>query len=250
MVIKQNYYFSPAGEDRRLHIYLPDNYERSQERYPVLYMFDGHNLYYDQDATFGKSLGLKEFLDHWHKNLIVVGIECSSDDWQRVQEYCPYPIFSRIYGQILPRGDETLRWMTEDLKPHIDRNLRTWPSREATAIAGYSMGGVLALYGVLRYNAYFSKAAVISPSLLPSMNFFRKELEQGSFLADTRVFLSWGTAEYDNDTNWFTAQNILLLEGLMQKHGMKTYHYAQKGGQHNEASWEKQVPVWMNFHWF
>ncbi|MCB6314258.1 alpha/beta hydrolase-fold protein, partial [Gordonibacter pamelaeae] len=36
-----------------LHIYLPQDYEQGNKRYPVLYMFDGHNLFYDEDATFG-----------------------------------------------------------------------------------------------------------------------------------------------------------------------------------------------------
>ena len=56
-----------ANDNRRIHLYLPDNYDQSDERYAVLYMFDGHNLFFDQDATFGKSLGLKEFLDAWWK---------------------------------------------------------------------------------------------------------------------------------------------------------------------------------------
>ena len=34
----------------------------TQERYPVMYFFDGHNLFYDEDATYGTSWGLKGFL--------------------------------------------------------------------------------------------------------------------------------------------------------------------------------------------
>lgn len=61
MVEKFYVSFPPAGEDRRIHLYLPDDYYRTEERYPVIYMFDGHNLYFDSDATFGKSLGMKDF---------------------------------------------------------------------------------------------------------------------------------------------------------------------------------------------
>lgn len=87
MVTKFERYFSPAGENRGIHLYLPDDYFDSQERYPVIYMFDGHNLYFDSDATFGKSLGMKDFLDHWGKKFIVVGIACADDDIQRVQNF-------------------------------------------------------------------------------------------------------------------------------------------------------------------
>ena len=45
----------PTQKPRRLYIYLPKGYEDSDARYPVLYMFDGHNVFYDSHATYGKS---------------------------------------------------------------------------------------------------------------------------------------------------------------------------------------------------
>ena len=212
-------------------------------------MFDGHNLYFDSDATFGKSLGMKEFLDGWGKKLIVVGIECSSQDLQRVHEYCPFHIHSNIYGDVNGRGDATVAWIANELKPYIDRSYRTYPFREATAIAGYSMGGMLTLYAVLRYNSVFSKAAVISPSIVPAMDEFRKEVRD-SLSADTRIFFSWGTAEYEHEYNELVASCILEVEKEVQKQGVQTWLFCQSGGQHNEASWEHQVPTWMQFMWF
>ena len=80
MIKKFNVWFTPARENRRIHLYVPDNYYDTDERFATLYFFDGHNLYYDSDATFGTCLGLKDFLDHYRKKLIVVGIECCHDD--------------------------------------------------------------------------------------------------------------------------------------------------------------------------
>lgn len=249
MVHKFDFHFTPAGEDRRIHLYLPDDYHWSEERYPVVYMFDGHNLYFDSDATYGKSLGLKEFLDHWGKKLIVVGIECSTEDLQRVHEYCPYHITSAIYGDVKGRGEATVDWIVKELKPYIDSTYRTYSFREATAIAGYSMGGMLTLFTVLRHNDTFSKAAVISPSVVPAIEAFRKEVQE-PLDEDTRIFFSWGTAEYAQSYNELVAKYILELEKEVQKQGVKTYLLCQENGQHNEASWEHQVPTWMQFLWF
>ena len=48
-----------GADPRRAYIHLPDSYCRKpQKRYPVLYMFDGHNVFVDEDATFGKSWGM------------------------------------------------------------------------------------------------------------------------------------------------------------------------------------------------
>ena len=50
-----------SGEEKRnVYLYLPESYSYEQEkRYPVLYMFDGHNVFFDSDATYGKCWGMK-----------------------------------------------------------------------------------------------------------------------------------------------------------------------------------------------
>ena len=247
MVNKFDYYYSAAGENRRIHLYLPDDYYQSEERYAVLYMFDGHNLFFDGDATFGKSLGLKEFLDGWWKKLIVVGIECAHDDWTRVREYCPYDIESRIYGHIPGCGHQTFEWIANDLKAHIDANYRTYAQREATAIAGYSMGGMMAMYGIIKFNHVFSKAAVISPAFQPAMHYFRNDIANGTFNTDSRMFLSWGSNELNDE--WDLENRIHEIEWLAQQKGFSTYLLRNEGGNHNEASWQYEVPHWMRFLW-
>ena len=45
-------------EQRRAYVYLPTMYEAEPDRrFPVLYMFDGQNVFFDEDATYGKSWG-------------------------------------------------------------------------------------------------------------------------------------------------------------------------------------------------
>ena len=52
-------------EQRRVYVYLPTMYEADPERrYPVLYMFDGQNVFFDADATYGKSWGVADYLDY------------------------------------------------------------------------------------------------------------------------------------------------------------------------------------------
>ena len=45
-----------GDEPRNAYVYLPEGYfEDAGRHYPVLYMFDGHNVFFDADATYGKS---------------------------------------------------------------------------------------------------------------------------------------------------------------------------------------------------
>ena len=53
MIIKEKVKITPFNLDRMLHIYVPDDYKQTDKKYPVLYMYDGHNLYNDSDATYG-----------------------------------------------------------------------------------------------------------------------------------------------------------------------------------------------------
>jgi len=256
MIIKRDVLFTPADSTRRLHIYLPDSYQDGNESYPVMYFFDGHNLFDNADATFGKSWGLKEFLESWGKEIIIVGLECSHEGNQRLQEYCPYTFRGKFWGGILKgTGKDTMQWIVSELKPLIDREYRTWPHREATGIGGSSMGGLMSLYAAVCYNEWFSKAACVSSSISPCMAPLRRDIKKSSLSPDTRVYLSWGTEEAfrrdpDDPMKSLTAQHNLTIQAdLQEQHGIMTDLCCQIGGGHNEASWEKQIPRFMNFLW-
>ena len=258
MVIKRDFIYSPNGQNRRLHIYLPDSYYETDEQYPVMYFFDGHNLYSDQDATYGKSWGLKDFLDRWDKNMIVVGMECAHGPGERLVEYSPYTSKAKtgFMKGIEGTGDATFRWIVDEIKPVIDREYRTYTNRQCTGIAGSSMGGLMALYGVIRYNSTFSKAACVSSAVSFCMPQINKELKACPVDADTRVFLSWGTREAwgvrDHEHEDFlstTSRNNRKIGAALEKQGAAVEIFCQKGGAHCEADWEQQVPEFMDFLW-
>lgn len=250
MIIKRQVWFSPANQERTLHLYLPDDYEFSAERYPVMYMFDGHNLFYDSDATYGKSWGFKEFLDSWDKKIIVAGIECSHEGNNRLKEYCPYYWNSGWVGEVYGTGDETMRWMAYDLKPMIDAEYRTWSHREATGIGGSSMGGLMSLYAAICYNNVYSKAACVSSAISFCGKELREAVSANDLNPDTKVFLSWGSQESRSPKGKaIMASCNRSINDRLYKKGCSPFLYCQEGGHHCEADWEKQVPLFMNWLW-
>ena len=114
-------------ESRRAYIYLPDSWQRNPElRYPVLYMFDGHNVFFDEDATYGKSWGMGEYLDAAQTQLIVAAVECNHHpDNGRLSEYSPYTFYEPDFGHVPGRGKVTMDWFVNTFKPSIDREYRT-----------------------------------------------------------------------------------------------------------------------------
>lgn len=256
MIIKRNFIYTPTGKNRLLHIYLPDNYNESDEQYPVMYFFDGHNLFSDTDATYGKSWGLKDFLDQWPKDIIVVGIECGHDGDERLSEYLPYPAVDNYFSRFKVMGHETMEWIIHEIKPMIDDTYRTYPFRECTAIGGSSMGGIMALYGGIHYNRWISKAACISTAMGFCMPGLMKDLKNSLIDPDTRIYLSWGTHEAyglkdpsTEDTTSITYKNHKKVRDYLLRKSADTRMFCQVGGGHCEADWEKLVPDFMNYLW-
>ena len=257
MVIKRDFVYTPNGTNRPLHIYLPEGYYDSEERYPVMYFFDGHNLFYNEDATYGKSWGIREFLDGWGKNMIVVGMECSHVGQERLSEYLPYAAAKGShFDKFVPAGDATMQWILNEVKPWVDRELRTIPFRECTAIGGSSMGGIMALYGVVHYNSWFSKGACVSTAMGFCIRPLMKDLRSSAVSADTRVYLSWGSREAwgakdpnREDRSSKTYGWHKRVEEVLLSCGAAVKLRCQVGGGHCEADWERLVPEFMDYLW-
>ena len=57
-----------GDKPRKAYICLPEGYEENPEkRYPVMYIFDGHNVFFDEDATYGKSWGMAKYMKETQK---------------------------------------------------------------------------------------------------------------------------------------------------------------------------------------
>lgn len=249
MIKKFQTYITPFQQERTIHLYLPDDYDECDERYPVMYMYDGHNLFYDEDATYGKSWGLKNFLDQYDKPFIIVGIECNHEGRERLNEFCPYTLPQSYLGNITGRGQQLMDWVIKELKPYIDQHYRTIPFRECTGVAGSSMGGLMALYTVIQYNQYFSKAACLSSAIGICQYQLKDDLKNASISPDTRVYLSHGKKETRDLEHLEKVQNLLSYFYTEFTKRKATCCLNITDGQHNEASWEKENLIYMDFLW-
>ncbi|MCF2652320.1 alpha/beta hydrolase [Anaeromassilibacillus senegalensis] len=229
-------------EPRNVYVYLPTMYEYESElRYPVLYMFDGHNVFFDKDATYGKSWGLGRYLDYTDTPLIVVAVECNhSPENGRLSEYSPYDFEDPHLGRFIGRGKETMEWFIRVLKPQIDREFRTIPDRDHTFIMGSSMGGLMSLYAVLRYNKVFSRAAALSPSIWVAPERLCELVRRTPISPDTVIYMDYGSREMG-----FHAEMERFFMQLGEQILSRRIHLTLRivpNGDHSEASWEKQLP--------
>jgi glycogen operon protein len=228
---------SPQLDNRRdIMVYLPPGYDEGMERYPVLYMQDGQNLF-DEQASFG---GVEWRVDETMQALaghgvqaIVVGIPNIGD--RRLDEYSPFEDPQHGGG----KGDAYLAFIAETLKPYIDRAFRTRVEPAHTIIGGSSLGGLISLYAALARPDTFGAALVLSPALWFAGGAIFKTAEQVK-KPQARVYLDVGTAEGEE-----TLANARRMAQLLKKKGLKEgarlrYHEAA-GAEHSEAAWSERL---------
>ena len=230
---------------RRAYIYLPDSYyKNTQKRYAVMYMFDGHNVFFDSDATYGKSWGMAKYLDKNQKQLIVVAVECNHYGNGRLQEYSPFTFDNATLGKIRGRGRTYMNWLVSVLKPYIDAHYRTLPDRANTILCGSSMGGLMALYGACAYNQYFQRAACLSPSLWVDSGKVLEFVAKSHMRKDTCIYMDYGSEEMFNHAA--NSECLLSTSHMLLTKRVNLALRVVPGGNHSEASWEKQIPIFMD----
>jgi isoamylase len=153
---------SPELDNTRdIHVYLPPGYEECDDRYPVIYMHDGQNLF-DQATAYIREWQVDETMEELSRNgypAIVVGIPNRGHN--RIDEYSPFPDPKQGGG----KGHQYLSFIVDTLKPRIDQEFRTLPDRIHTGVMGSSMGGLISLYAYFQHRDVFGFAGVMSPSL-------------------------------------------------------------------------------------
>lgn len=236
---------------RKIWVYLPDSYEHTRKKYDVLYMFDGHNLFYDEIATYGKSWGLKKYLDETGMDLVIVGMDCNHTGNNRLIEYCPYPPVT-THLEDLPKiraeGKRTADWIVHSLKPAIENRYRVYSDRKHVGIAGSSMGGLMSEYMITAYNDIFSKAGCISPSTHFCFDDLKELIEKTTFHKDTWIYIDQGSQEVHGKRLFIDAMDMMLhMNHMFNEKGCHTYPHLTPGGHHCEADWERILPVFIPY---
>ena len=259
-----------GGQERRAFIYVPDEAyadggfggsenngggdhdnngsdNNAQRRYPVLYMFDGQNLYFDEAASFGKSWGLMRYLEENNIPLILASIECNhypeeSPFGGRLSEYTPFDFSDPHWGDIKARGSITMNYYVNEFKPYIDANYPTLPDRNHTFIGGSSMGGLMTLYALMCFNETFSRGCALSPSLCFSFLDIMEMTEQAK-IAKTWLYMDNGSKEMG--LYRFKDAYAEVTAALIKK-GVFLESRVIPNGTHSEGSWEKQIPFFID----
>jgi enterochelin esterase family protein len=130
------YYSESLNRFRRMHVYTPPGYEKSENKYPVFYLLHGAG---DCDASWS-TVGRAGFI---LDNLIAEGKARPMLVVMPAGHTGPFR-FGGARGAT-NRRDEFAEDFVNDVKPYVERHYRVLADRAHRAIAGLSMGGMQTL---------------------------------------------------------------------------------------------------------
>lgn len=219
---------------KKIWVYLPASYEKTQKAYSVIYMHDAQNLF-DAKTSFVGEWQIDEYLDSIaNDETIIIGIEHGNE--KRIDELTPYP--HEKYGG--GKGDLYLDFIKNTLKPKIDSSYKTRPESEHTIIVGSSLGGLLSFYACIQYPETFGNAGVISPSFWLNKEIY-KLVEQAQIPESSRFYFLAGSNESEEMIPDMEKMIVLLQRKGVHPENIK--NSIIEGGEHNETLWSKYFPM-------
>ncbi len=233
IVVDQPFEMLGLNRQRQIRIYLPKNYNKSKQNYPVLYMHDGQNLF-DNTTSYAGEWGVDETLDQlsilFKFDLIVVGIDNGKE--KRMNEMSPWE--NKEFGKA--EGEQYMDFIVKQIKPYIDSAYRTLPSRENTAIMGSSMGGLITHFAIYKYPDVFGKAGIFSSSYWFSKEVYDFTL-QSPIPKDARLYLMVGDNEGDMVDDSEKMYRTILATGHPKQN---LTLLIDPEGEHGETTWRRQ----------
>ena len=235
---------------RNIVVYLPPNYDRqSEERYPILLMQDGQNLF-DPETAFvrGKHWRLREAADDTIRSgvvepLIIVGIENAGVD--RVHEYTPTHDVAREVGG---KAKDYARMLIEELLPMLRERYRLARGSRRVGVGGSSLGALVSLYVALQHPGIFGRAAVMSPAAWWGERAILQEIDAFSGSVRPRLWLDVGAREgRDAVADARMVRDRLRAQGWSDAE----LHYREESltghAEHNETAWANRAPAMLEF---
>lgn len=232
----RKFHSSILGYERDLIVWLPPNYEkesRTAGRFPVVYAHDGQNLFDPATAFAGVAWRLDEAAATLIRAekiapVIIVGI---ANTMARQEEYSP------------KRGRQYAAFLVNEVKPFIDKNYRTMPDRQHTAILGSSLGGLISLYIAWWHPEVFSMAGCLSGTWMWDNAASIRMVESDPRPApQIKIYLDHGSEGAEGNQAWVyrSMRDALMRRGFQL--GKNLAYYFGINDEHNEATWGRRVP--------
>jgi len=221
------------GRDHKIRGYLPPGYDENTLReFPVLFMQDGQNLFFPEEAFLGHDWKVESTGDVLRAmnavdDFVIMGVY-SGD---RMTEYTKpgYAAYSRS--------------LAEEIVPEIERRgVRVGRHRRQRTVWGSSLGGVVSFHTVWQHPDVFGSAACLSSTFSFQDDLIDRVLTEPC--RDVGFYLDSG---WPGDNYEVTAGMAMALISRGWEYGRNLLHLSFPMAEHSEKSWGTRLHLPLQF---
>ena len=224
----------------KIFVVLPNDYDQSEEHYPVVYFMFGNENASRFHAILPR-IGIAP--------VIAVGIGYPSDDPQeRFIKYLedfstPSPKYQQLvkemFGLAFNAGgaDHFLAFIRDQLFPFIHKNYRA--SEQSRTFYGYSAGGGFGVFALLKHPETFHNYVIGAPSLhWDDRMVFEAEQEYAEQHTDLPVHLYFGVGVLDEDDWEHNASSLTDFQARIKARNYPSLkmHFEVYNGENHDTS--------------
>lgn len=246
---------------RTLRVLVPPGYNKDRkQKYPVLYLNDGQNLFqvktaqtknseWGVDETYIDLLAYREI-----EPIIIVGIDNAGRSG-RANEYLPY--FDEYLNPPLPdpQGAKYPNFLTEEVLPFIEKKYRVKKGAEFTGLGGASYGALISLYTAIKKPKTFGRLLLESPSFyVDNAKILKEATETNQF--PNKIYIGVGTNEEakpsckPGDLSHEAVQDVLKVQKILQEKNIGDENLKvliEDCATHNETAYGRRFSEAMRF---
>ena len=232
-------------------IWTPKDYDpKSDEKYSVIYMTDGHNLFDPNMTSFGcwaVAESVESMMANSKNKAIVVGIE-NMDGW-RDDELTPNLGTPTSANYEDGHGAYYCDFVVNTVMPYIEKNYNVYTDRDHTAICGSSSGGIESFYIAMEHPEKFGTVGALSPAfILFDNDTWDKYLSKKDFSAGyPRVYIYCGEGADLEQQLLPGAQDMPKNLSKIGYPAQNIYYYTAEKALHNELYWRIIFPDFLKF---
>ena len=221
------------GRGHKLRGFLPPGYdENTLSEFPVVFMQDGQNLFFPEEAFRGQDWAMDKTGDVLRamnavEDFIILGIY-SGD---RMTEYTKpgYELYARS--------------LAEEIVPEIGRRgIRAGGHRRHRSVWGSSLGGVVSFYTAWQYPDVFGSAVCMSSTFS-----HRDDLIDRVFAEPFREVGFYLDSGWPGDNYEVTVGMAMALIARGWEYGRNLMHLCFPMAEHSEKSWGMRLHLPMQF---
>ena len=218
---------SILGLNRRLTVYTPYGYEKSNKKYPVLYLLHGAGGDEEAWSSMGRAAQILDNLIEQGKAVPMIVVMPNGNPGQQAASTMGLP--AKDFDYRAPENANIyVKSLVEEIVPFIEKEFRAIPKKESRAIAGLSMGGGHTFAATTLYPDKFDYICPLSAGARES-----DQLDgqlQGIKKAGYKLYwIGCGTTDFAYPGNQ-------VLDKALTRNGMQHTFYESTGG-HEWKNW-------------